>query len=51
MCRVRITPKSGKNSVEYRIREPEDAKNLLIIMAKNGYAATLYGDEEGEKHE
>ena len=49
MCKIKIGNKSGTRTVVVRIEEPEDARQLMVILGKNDYPAVLYGDDGKEE--
>lgn len=49
MCRIRIGTKDNTRSIEVRIKDPADARQIMVIMAKNGYPVTLHGDHGKEE--
>ncbi len=49
MCKIKISTKAGTKSITVRIEDPKDAKQMMVILAKNNYPATLFGDDGKEE--
>ena len=45
MCKIKIGNKGNTKSIVVRIKDPDDAHQLMVILGKNSIPATLYGDD------
>lgn len=45
MCKIKIGNKGNTKSIEVRIEDPKDAHDMMVILSKNSYPATLYADD------
>ena len=49
MIKIKISNKAETRSVTVRIKDAKDAHDLMVILGKNDYPFTAYGDDGKEE--